>query len=363
MRIKLKPLSRQTIVITGGSSGIGLAIARRAVHRGARVVLVARDDDALKSVCHELTREQGHASGNNGSGVQADYVVADVGEREQLRHVVDTVVERYGGFDTWINDAGVGVYARLEEISDEDHARLFQTNYWGVVYGSTEALRHLRGRGGALINIGSISSDVPAPILSAYTASKHAVKGFTNSLRLELLHDDAPVSVTLIRPSGIHTPFGQHARNYLDNASQVPPPVYHPGLVADAVLHAATHPVREVTIGGSGMLMTWLTRLMPRLADRLFAPMYFRTAVSDDPPRRGGSGLHEPAGGGEELGDQSGHIRRVSFYTMHQISPWMKVGCIAAAAALTVGAVKCAPHVRAHLAERRRGPVKRLWQS
>lgn len=347
MRIRLKPLSRQTLVITGGSSGIGLATARRAVKQGARVVLVARDENMLAAVCHELAQ----------SGGQADFVVADVGVREQVRHVVDTVVERYGGFDTWVNDAGIGVYAALEQVSDEDHQRLFQTNYWGVVYGTTEALRHLRQRGGALINIGSISSDVPAPILSAYTASKHAVKGFTNSLRLELLHDHAPVSLTLIRPSGIHTPFGQHARNYLDKASQVPPPVYHPNLVAEAVLYAAQHPMREITVGGSGWAMTWLTRLFPRLADRLFTHMYYRAAVADRPPRAGDSALFEAGGQGEALGDQRGHIRRMSFYTRHQISPWMKVGCAVAAVALTVGAVKGAPALRAH--RRRHGALSR----
>ena len=339
MRLRLKPLSQQTLVVTGGSSGIGLAIARRDVKQGARVVLVARDENVLSTICHELTQVGGYA----------DFVVADVGVREQVRHVVDTVVERYGGFDTWINDAGIGVYARLEELSDEDHHRLFQTNYWGVVYGSTEALRHLRDRGGALINIGSISSDVPAPILSAYTATKHAVKGFTNSLRLELMHDHASVSLTLIRPSGIHTPFGQHARNYLDKASQVPPPVYHPALVAEAVLYAAQHPIREITVGGSGWAMTWLTRLFPRLADHLFTRMYFRAAVSDAPPREGGSALFEAGGQGDEMGDQRGHVRRMSLYTRHQISPWMKAGCAVAAVALTVGAVKCAPKVRDHL--------------
>src|SRR5690606_10484004 len=110
---------------------------------------------------------------------------------------------------TWVNDAGVSIYARLEDTPDEDHQRMFQTNYWGVVFGSLEALKHLKRNGGALINIGSVTSDVPTPLLSAYTASKHAVKGFTDSLRLELLHEDAPVSVTLIKPSGIHTPFSE----------------------------------------------------------------------------------------------------------------------------------------------------------
>jgi NAD(P)-dependent dehydrogenase (short-subunit alcohol dehydrogenase family) len=93
--------------------------------------------------------------------------------------------ERFGGFDTWVNDAGVGVYAKLEEISEEDHRRIFETNYWGLVYGSLAAVRVLKERGGALINMGSIASEMPTPLLSAYAASKHAVKGFTDSLRLD----------------------------------------------------------------------------------------------------------------------------------------------------------------------------------
>jgi short-subunit dehydrogenase len=195
MRIKLKPLREQTIVITGASSGIGLCTARDAARRGANVVLVARNGEALDRICTDIRAQGG----------RADYVVADVGKREDMRRVADTVIERHGGFDTWVNNAGIGVYATLEQTSDEDHHRLFQTNYWGVVYGSTEALRHLRKRGGALINIGSISSEMPAPILSAYTATKFAVKGFTDSLRLELMHDGAPVSVTLTGTGSVET--------------------------------------------------------------------------------------------------------------------------------------------------------------
>lgn len=335
MGIKLKPLAQQTVVVTGGSSGIGLAIARGAAQAGARVILVARDENSLRMVCETLAREGG----------RADYVAADVGVREEIRNVVNTVVERYGGFDTWVNDAGVGVYAKLDELSDEDHHRLFQTNYWGVVYGSLEALEHLRRNGGALINIGSISSDVPAPILSAYTATKHAVKGFTNSLRLEVMHDKLPVAVTLIKPSGIHTPFGKHARNYMDKESQVPPPVYHPDLVAGAVLHAASRPEREITVGGAGGAMVWLTRLCPSVADHLYSRLYFRTAMSDRPPRPGKSSLYEAGGEGEMLGDQSGHIHRHSLYTYKQQSRWLKTGCMVGVAALALAAVKCAPHL------------------
>lgn len=332
MRIKLKALSQQTIVITGGSSGIGLATARMAARGGARVILVARDSDTLQAVCHTIAREGG----------RADYVEGDVGIRENMRNVVETVVERYGGFDTWVNDAGIGVYAKLDELSDEDHHKLFQTNYWGVVYGSLEALKHLRQAGGALINIGSISGEVPAPILSAYTATKHAVKGFTNSLRLEVMHDKAPVAVTLIKPSGTHTPFGQHALNYMDKELQVPPPVYHPDLVAEAILYAATHPTRGITVGGAGGAMIWLTRLFPALADHIYSRAYYHTALGDRPPRPGGSALYQAGGEGDVLGDQQGYIRRHSLYTYKQRSRWLKLtlGVIAVAMAVS----KCAPH-------------------
>jgi short-subunit dehydrogenase len=256
--------------------------------------------------------------------------------------MVDTVVERHGGFDTWVNNAGVGAYARLEELEDRDHERIFQTNYWGVVYGSTEALRHLRRRGGALINVGSISSEMPAPILSAYTASKFAVKGFTDSLRLELLHDKAPVSVTLIQPSGIHSPFGMHALNQMDRASRVPPPVYAPELVARAICYAAEHPKRSVMIGGAGRAMTSFAHLAPRLSDRLFAAAFFRTAKDPNrPPRQQAGGFHEPGSSGEVYGDQDSRIIRRSPYTSLQLrstpAKALVLGGMAAAAVLGAG--------------------------
>jgi short-subunit dehydrogenase len=308
---KHKPLSEQTIVITGGSSGIGLCTAEHAVEQGAKVILVSRNEEALKEITERM----------KANGRQADYVVADVGERDQVRKVVETVIERHGGFDTWVNNAGVGIYGLFEEISDEDHHRVFQTNYWGVVYGSLEALKHLKQRGGALINVGSISSEMPAPVLSAYTASKFAVKGFTDSLRLELMHEDAPVSVTLIKPSGIHTPFGEHAKNYMDARSQVPPPVYHPKLVANAILHAAVHPIRSIRVGESGLAMTVLAWLMPNLADRLFSVAFFKTAADPDASVRDSQALTKPGSDGKILGDQQDKIYETSLYTAAQTHP------------------------------------------
>lgn len=322
--MKLKPLEEQTFVITGGSSGIGLATAKMAASRGANVVIVARDEEGMRRICDEI----------RGEGGKADFVVADVGEREQVRRAVETVIERHGGFDSWVNNAGVGAYAKIEELSDKDHERMFQTNYWGVVYGSTEALKHLRERGGALINTGSISSEMPAPILSAYTASKFAVKGFTDSLRLELMHDKAPVSVTLIQPSGIHTPFGDHAKNYMDAASKVPPPVYAPEVVAQAICHAAEHPTRDLIVGGAGRIMTSASRLFPRLTDKLYSKLFFITAKDKSrPPRDGKGGFHEAGSSGHLYGDQDDYMVKGSLYTAVKNRPVRTLATVAAVGA------------------------------
>lgn len=304
--MKLKPLNEQTIVITGGSSGIGLATAQMAARRGAQVIIVARNEEGLEKAAAAIRQEGG----------KCDHVRADVGVREEVRSAVETIVERYGGFDTWVSNAGVGVYAKLEELDDDAHRRLFDTNYWGVVHCATEALPQLKKRGGALITTGSISSQMPAPVLSSYTASKYAVKGYIDSLRLELMHERAPVSVSLIQPSGIHTPFGKHSLNRMDERSKVPPPVYAPELVAKAICHAAEHPTRDMIVGGAGRAMTLLATLAPNLSDRVFAAAFFRTAREKGKPKRDvEGGFYRGGGAGEVYGDQDDRMRRTSIYS------------------------------------------------
>lgn len=326
MGVKLKPLDQQVIVVTGSSSGIGLTIATRAAEEGAKVMLFSRNEDELKRIVEDLRSR----------GCEADYVVGDVGVREDVRRLAQETISRFGGFDTWVNNAGVGLYARLEEVSDEDHERMFRTNYWGVVYGSTEALPHLKRHGGALINIGSIASDMPTPMLSSYAASKHAVKGFTDSLRLELINDNAPVSVTLIKPSGINTPFGRHSKNYMDEASQVPPPVYSPHHVADTVLYAAQHPTREATVGGAGILMIAASQMIPGVSDHLFARLFEALAKGGEKRGAEGENLWEPGDDGDIYGDQSG-MRRFSTYTAMRTHPMLSLGLGLLAGAVAVG--------------------------
>ncbi len=160
--MKLKKLKEQVIVITGATSGIGLVTARMAAKEGARLVLAARNQETLKELSRELS--------------QAERVPADVANEEQLRRVADHAIEKFGHFDTWVNNAGVSIYGPLMDVAIEDQRRLFETNYWGTVIGSKIAVEHLRRKGGALINLGSVLSDVSIPLQGAYSASKHAVR-------------------------------------------------------------------------------------------------------------------------------------------------------------------------------------------
>jgi short-subunit dehydrogenase len=262
MSLKLKPLKDQVIVITGASSGIGLATAEAAAKAGARLVLGARSQHALQEIADRLKP----------SGTQVLPVACDVADRPQVDRLAELAIGRFGRIDTWINNAGLGLYGRLDEVSDQDSRRLFDINFWGVVNGSLAALPYLKVHGGALINVGSEVSDAYVPLLGMYTATKHAVKGFTDSLRVEIQHvDKAPVAITLIQPTAVDTPFPQHARNYQDQEATLPTPTIDPEQVADAILAAAVKPTRSKRVGMKATLNTTMATLAPSIADRMAA--------------------------------------------------------------------------------------------
>jgi short-subunit dehydrogenase len=220
MKPTLKKLQDQVMVITGASSGIGLVTARLAAKEGVRLVLAARSEDALRQLTAEITA----------AGGEAVYVVADVSNPADVQHLAQAAIQRFGGFDTWVNDAGVSMYGKVEDMPIDDMRKLFDTNVWGLIYGSLEAVKHFKMRGGTLINIGSILSETTAILQTIYSASKHAVKGFTDGLRMELEMDDAPVAVSLVKPAAIDTPYPQHAKNFLNREPQHAPPAYAPDL-------------------------------------------------------------------------------------------------------------------------------------
>lgn len=312
----LKKLADQVIVITGASSGIGLATARRAAARGAKVVAAARNGEALERLTQELTAR----------GAQAIDVVADVGDAQQVRAIADAAIERFGGFDTWVNNAGISIYGRIEDIPLEDQRRLFDTNFWGVVHGSRVAVEHFMARSGALINVGSEVSHVAIPLQAIYAASKHAVKAFTDALRMELEHVSAPVSVTLVKPASVDTLFTRHAKNYMNVEPRLPPPVYAPEVVADAILHAAEHPQRDIFVGAASRFMASMAHYVPRAMDRYLEATMFRLQRSREPARdREQNGLHAPTlSAADELHERQGHAGRVfesSAYTQASLHP------------------------------------------
>jgi NADP-dependent 3-hydroxy acid dehydrogenase YdfG len=295
MSSPLKPLNRQVMVITGATSGIGLATAQEAAKQGARLVLAARGADVLEAV----------VAGLDELGFEAIGVVADVADRAQVERIAQAAIDRFGRIDTWVNNAGGTIYGRLDQVSEEDSRRLFDINFWGMVHGSLVALPHLRKGGGALINLGSEASEVAIPMQGMYSASKHAVKGFTDALRIEVEQvDGAPVSITLIEPTAVDTPLPQHARNYMDREPKLPAPQVDPHQVAAAILHAAAVPMRTVRVGIMADLDVMLERFAPALVDRLSVFQVPRQQ-QDVPPRNPDGALYASRADGRIYGPDS----------------------------------------------------------
>ncbi len=329
MKVNLKPVHEQVVLITGASSGIGRQSALRFAQAGARVVAVARNAEALAELVAEITTA-------SGSAVSA---VADVADAGQLSAAADLAVATFGRIDTWVNDAGVGMYTKILDTPIEDDRRLFETNFWGLVNGSRIAVPHLvRAGGGALINLGSEVSEVSIPVQGMYATSKHAVMGFTDALRDEVLHDGLPVSVTLIKPAAINTPFARHAKNNLDRDATLPPPVYAVDLVADQILHAAAHGSRQLYAGGGGLLTAGLNQLFPGLVDQVMALVGVKQQLADRPADKSNEGLHASRGFHRAEGDvdRDRYVQRHSLYGVARRNPVVSAA-VAAAALAVVG--------------------------
>jgi NAD(P)-dependent dehydrogenase (short-subunit alcohol dehydrogenase family) len=323
---KPKRLRNQVIVITGASSGIGLATARMAAARGACVVLTSRNERDLRIAVQEIDAHGGRAT----------HVVADVAVPEDMDRVADIAIREFGGFDTWVNNAGVSIYGKLIDVPMEDKRRLFETNFWGVVNGCRTAVKYFARRGGTIINIGSVVSDRAIPLQGMYSASKHAVLGYTDALRMELEHDKLPITITLVKPASINTPFVEHARTYMPGAPAVPPPVYAPEVVAKAILRCAERRVREITVGGGGRMMSALGRLAPSTTDTLMERTMFRGQQDPRRPAQAVDSLYRPTRDGEASGPYEGHVMQSSLYTRAKLSnvtralPFIAAGAVLA---------------------------------
>lgn len=329
MTPNLKPLPDQVIVITGASSGIGLTTAELAAERGARVVLNARNEADLRAAVDRITSRGGRAT----------YMVGDVSEAGAMESLAGHAIDLYGGFDTWVNNAGIGIFGRLTEVPLADKHRVFDVNFWGVVHGCRAAVRQLRDRGGAIVNIGSVVSDYAIPLQGIYVASKHAVKGYTDALRLELEEEGLPIAVSLVKPSAINTPYLDHARNYMASEPEFPPPVYAPEEVARVILRCAERPTREVIVGGAGKLLTVMKTVAPRLTDRYLEATMFEQQMGDG-PRAAGDSLDAPGDDGRRRGPTGRHTFEHSAYTRASLSTLGRALPIVAAGALVAAAIR-----------------------
>lgn len=280
-----RSIAGQVVVIVGASSGIGLATALEAARRGASVVMAARNERELNSWA-ETIRETG------GSALP---VVADVTDYAQVERLASRAVEEYGRIDTWVNVAAVFASAPFREMELDDFRQQMEVNFMGQVHGARAALPHLERTAGALVCVGSAYGVRAAPLVSAYCASKHALKGWLESLRVELAHEGSPVRVVHVLPSTINTPLYQKAKSGLGVEPMGIPPVYPPELVAEEIVRAAEGNARDIYVGGGAKALELGQRISPRLLDQVMLAVAFRLQRTDRPrPADAPNNLYAP---------------------------------------------------------------------
>ena len=269
----------RVVVVTGGSAGLGRAIARAFAARGAAVALIARGTDRLAATEREI----------RDAGGRALALAADVSDAAGLEAAADRVERELGPINVWVNNAMVSVFSPVKEMTGEEYRRVTEVTYLGYVHGTLAALRRMLPRdAGVVVQVSSSLAFRGIPLQSAYCAAKHAIKGFTESLRAELLHDGSAVRVTLVHMPALNTPQFDWVRNRLPNKAQPMPPVYQPEVGARAVVHAALHPDRRsYTVTGSAAKVIWGERVAPGLIDRYLARTGYRGQQTGEPEEAG----------------------------------------------------------------------------
>jgi NAD(P)-dependent dehydrogenase (short-subunit alcohol dehydrogenase family) len=252
-----KPVEEQVVVVTGGSAGLGRAIARAAAGRGAKVVVAARGREALEAAVEEI-EELG------GEGLA---VPADVASRADNQRIVDRAVERFGRIDTFVASATVTVYSEVLRLELEELHRVFDVNFFGRVYGFWAALPHLRATRGTFVDVNSALAYRGIPLQAPYCATKASLRTFLESARVELQKEEAGVDVCVVLPGAINTPQFDVSRQKLGRQPQPVPPIYQPEPVAEAVLHCFEQPIRELPIGWGAQKLLWGQKLSPRAGD------------------------------------------------------------------------------------------------
>src|SRR5712692_2156014 len=280
-------MESQTVVVTGASAGIGRATARLFGERGASVGLIARGQAGLDGAARDVEE----------AGGKALAVSADVADYEQVTAAARQIEERLGPIDVWVNVAFTSVFAPFSEITAEEFRRVTEVSYLGFVNGTMAALALMRHRGrGTIVQVGSALGERSIPLQSAYCGAKHAINGFTSSLRCELLHERSRIQVTVVQMPAVNTPQFSWVRSRIPNHPQPVPPIYQPEVAARGVVFAADHPRRkQYWVGASTVATILANRIAPALLDRYLARTGYgsqQTAQKADAGRPGN--LWEP---------------------------------------------------------------------
>ncbi|HEV7656818.1 MAG TPA: SDR family oxidoreductase [Mycobacteriales bacterium] len=256
-------MTSEVVVITGASGGIGRATARLYGRRGAKVALLARGEDGLRGAAEDVET----------AGGTALPISVDVADHARVDQVASRVEDELGPIDVWINDAFTSVFAPFAEIEPEEFARVTEVSYLGFVYGTKAALKRMLPRDrGTIVQVGSTLAYRGIPLQTAYCGAKHAIQGFHEALRCELLHDHSNVHVTMVQMPAVNTPQFDWVLSRLPRHAQPVPPIYQPGVAARAVVHAADHPRRrEYWVGASTAATLAANAIAPGLLDRYLA--------------------------------------------------------------------------------------------
>jgi NAD(P)-dependent dehydrogenase (short-subunit alcohol dehydrogenase family) len=321
-----KPLREQVVVVTGASSGLGRAVARLAGRRGAKVVVTARNAEALDACVREI-----EAFGSEALAVPADCTVQD-----EVAQVVEQAADRFGRIDTYVANAIVTVYAETYRYEPDELRRIMDVNFFGQVYGYWAVLPYLRESQGTFVSIQSALAYRGIPLQGGYCASKAALRNFFESARVELLKAGWGVDVSVVHPAAINTPQFDRDRQKLGKQPQPVPPIYQPEPFAEAVLHCCERPIRELPVGWGAQKLMWGQKLSPRAGDLMLLRMGWKSQhTGEDKPLDSPDNLFRTLPGDPGAhGRFDAHSRASTLWTSLRLRRWLVGAAVVGAAAL-----------------------------
>lgn len=278
----------QTVVITGASAGVGRALARRFAQDGAAIGLVARNRERLDAAVREVEQV-------GGRGLACP---TDVADPDAVERAAQAVEEQLGPIDVWVNGAMATIFSPFSKLEPDEYRRATEVTYLGTVYGTMSALRRMRGRNaGVIVQIGSALAYRSIPLQSPYCGAKHAIVGFTDSLRSELIHDDSKVQLVVVQLPAVNTPQFDWGRNKMPHRPQPVPPIFQPEVAAEAIHYAAEHPRRELWLGWPTVKAVLGQKAVPGMLDHMLAGMGYTGQQTDEPAEPSGGNLYTTVDG------------------------------------------------------------------